>query len=456
MSTYVSTFDTDQQAEPNYLALPASVWNAVVFWLPLLTIGIAMFGVQHNWSYSAPSYIEGKNFLDLVAEVGNSSLSRQVGLLTIGTMGAGLIMLRSRQQIDVIAWLACPIIVLAAWMIMSAMWSHDPDLSLKRSLQPLLLMVGAVGVAKHWTPRQLCVFTAILTGSVLLLGIAAAILQRSFLLGEVYRFTGTMHSNLQATNCTALCLATLTLFLDARKQPDARFSWLWLIPFSVGLLFLFLTRSRTATTAFLVALVPFFLWGASLQRKLVIGYILLMIAAACGIFLLTDDGDTRGLLFNVMQMGREDDVNDATSLTGRIPVWHLATHDIAEEPLLGYGYGAYWTPQRVLDYSSNCHWEPTHAHSAYLESLLNVGVIGLMLGLMVVGLVLCSAVRNYKLTDDAGYRFIAAMLTMALFHGILDSNFVLVGFDSLLVMMCIAIVMLHGRKSHVLAAGKAA
>ena len=121
--------------------------------------------------------------------------------------------------------------------------------------------------------------------------------------------------------------------------------------------------------------------------------------------------------------------------------------DVADRPWLGYGYGGFWTPQRVVEYAYIHDWEFGHAHSIYLETLLNVGGVGLVVGLLVVRSAARSAGRAYTATNDCGYRFAAALLVMALIHGFLDANFVNVGFESTLAMMCISVVALHGRQA---------
>jgi exopolysaccharide production protein ExoQ len=72
---------------------------------------------------------------------------------------------------------------------------------------------------------------------------------------------------------------------------------------------------------------------------------------------------------------------DAT-LTGRIPLWMTLIEDIAARPFLGYGFGAYWlgdagaSPSQwaALGWSDS----PRHAHSAFLDVLLDVGTVGLI------------------------------------------------------------------------------
>jgi exopolysaccharide production protein ExoQ len=143
-------------------------------------------------------------------------------------------------------------------------------------------------------------------------------------------------------------------------------------------------------------------------------------------------------------MGRDQDEEDIASLTGRLPIWREVLRDVAAEPLLGYGYGAFWTPQRVLHYSYVRGWEFTHAHSAYLETLLNVGGVGLVLGLAVAWKARRAARRAFAASGDSGFRFAAAVLTMALVHGLIDSNFVREGLASTIALVCVATQAFHG------------
>ncbi len=89
---------------------------------------------------------------------------------------------------------------------------------------------------------------------------------------------------------------------------------------------------------------------------------------------------------------------DAT-LTGRVPLWHLVDPEIVHRPLLGYGYGVFWSEAnpvawRIWEVSG---WQAPHAHNGYRDLLLGVGSVGLVLfGLVTVralrqGTDLCSA-----------------------------------------------------------------
>ena len=70
------------------------------------------------------------------------------------------------------------------------------------------------------------------------------------------------------------------------------------------------------------------------------------------------------------------------TLTGRVPLWSFLLGDVAERPMLGYGYGAYF-----LDVSAHLQWirrlvdwSAPEAHEGYIELLLQLGIPGLALG----------------------------------------------------------------------------
>ena len=416
------------------------------FWLPLLAIGGAIVAAQHRLDYATFSAIEDtedSDSFDLVADLGSSSHLRQLSFITIGVLGALLLAMPPAVQVSVDRKLILLLSALCGWIVLSAVWSDDPELSLKRSLLPLLTVVAALGTTKHWRPRELCAFTALITGFFVLLGVAVECRYGTFLSGDEYRFAGTLHPNDQAVNCAALCLASLGMLGRSSIAESGKQRWFWLTVFVVGMLFLMLTRSRTTTGAFLAALFVFCYLGTSGKTRVFATGCMVMVAAMILIVFAESEHGHHNLFINVLTMGRDQDSDDITSLTGRIPIWEEVLYDIGKRPLGGYGYGAFWTPQRVLTYSYIHDWEFAHAHSAYFETLLNIGAIGLVVGLLLVMNALWSAVRYYKMTEDRAYRFIAAIFTLALIHGLADSNFVKVGFASLIAVVCISIVALH-------------
>jgi O-antigen ligase len=67
------------------------------------------------------------------------------------------------------------------------------------------------------------------------------------------------------------------------------------------------------------------------------------------------------------------------TLTGRTTVWELAWQSVVERPILGFGYGSYWTALSGAKYSFGDSWLPPDAHNGFLDALLGGGVVLLTL-----------------------------------------------------------------------------
>jgi len=74
------------------------------------------------------------------------------------------------------------------------------------------------------------------------------------------------------------------------------------------------------------------------------------------------------------------------SLTGRIPLWNVLTPMGLARPL-GYGYGAFWLGWNgpSAEVWSTLNWYLPNAHNGFLELWLNLGWLGLGLGLILLG-----------------------------------------------------------------------
>jgi exopolysaccharide production protein ExoQ len=74
-------------------------------------------------------------------------------------------------------------------------------------------------------------------------------------------------------------------------------------------------------------------------------------------------------------MGRD------ASLTGRVPLWQVVIGIIAEKPVFGHAYGGFFTADSIdLQYLwLQFPWQPPHAHSGYLDMMVDLGIVGLLL-----------------------------------------------------------------------------
>ena len=68
------------------------------------------------------------------------------------------------------------------------------------------------------------------------------------------------------------------------------------------------------------------------------------------------------------------------TITGRIPLWTAVGERIAERPLLGYGYRAFWEhgARSSDEVRAAVGWDAPHRHNAFLDLWLDLGVFGLL------------------------------------------------------------------------------
>jgi O-antigen ligase len=418
--------------------------RGLVFWIPTIVVGLAYL-TQHNLLYAAGETIDYDQVSDLVTEAGSTNLLRQLSFLTIGAVGIVLLWKQACDRSAANAWLISGCFLMCGLMLVSCVWADESFQTFKRSFVTLLVLLAAVGVGKQWRTRELLLFVAVVTASYLLIGICAEIVNGSFTLSNSHRLAGTQHPNTQGVNCALLAVASLALCAASARDKTMLTKLLWLGLAIMGVACLLLTRSRSATVAFGVAFIVFMFLGASRNRKLVYAFAILQLAAIAGV--LWCGSDSQDGFLSAVKMGREQDTAEITTLTGRIPIWGAVLERVGERPMFGYGFGGFWTSRRVEEFSSLFNWTFMHSHSAYLETLLNVGIVGLLLALFIVFGTMLVASRTFRRTGDQGLRFVIALFAFALVHGLLDSNFARDGIETFICALAISVVAFHAAPS---------
>ena len=64
------------------------------------------------------------------------------------------------------------------------------------------------------------------------------------------------------------------------------------------------------------------------------------------------------------------------TMTGRTDIWAGLVEEIEERPIVGYGFGTFWSPEMYAK-----HLEVNEAHQGYLDILLGLGAVGLAFSL---------------------------------------------------------------------------
>ena len=379
-------------------------------------VGGTFFISEHVIAISGNS---GENF---VAEIedqeswadGGNKL-RQISFLSCACVGALSLVFGTtgRFRINV------PVLLVAAyvlWAGASAAWSIDSGTTIRRYALVLCCMLGCLGFSRLLSVRD-AVFAAMLVSvAYLLIGVGAEIFFGAFRPHTgAYRFAGTVHPNIQAANLAIGCIAAFTM---ARINPDSRVTYYGVF----GLLFLFLvlTKCRSATGAVPVTL-GIIWFTAQPIRNIVIGTITGAWFFTSIVFIcIVTDYNPIAANSDVLLLGRAEETG--SSLTGRLPLWTDLWEYLIRAPLQGYGFGAFWTPKHIYEIAVSQEWVISEAHSSYLDTALQLGVIGAgLLAAAIVCTFLYAAFLS-RVTQEPGYLFLVGGTFFCLVRGFTESG----------------------------------
>ena len=386
-------------------------------WVLFSLVFVLLFLIGHEVRY-AEHYELILNEADpssTVAAIIAGSLRRQVAGLALGAIGILSLFLPGRRPSRLRGFLPGLILCFLAWNYLSILWSADPLLSMRRLIVLAVLVLGALAVAERTWPKHLMLFTLLMTGGYLAIGIGTeAALGTLRPLAWHYRFCGTIHPNTQAINCALLFLSALYLSRDAKS------GWrlVLLAVAAVALAFMFFTKSRAGLAGTATALVTYWVLARSGSGRLLIVFTTL---TAVGLLFLFG-AVLLPLLRKGVDLGRERSTTQSlTTLTGRVPLWQDCLLHVRERPLLGYGYDAFWNPERTAKLTESQGWVIAQGHNVYIDLALQVGPVGLIAFVMILFAAIARALALHRATGEANYAFLGTLLTFCLLGGLLDS-----------------------------------
>ncbi len=382
--------------------------------------------VDHTWDASRYFELEFDGTENVTADrlQAVDSTTTAARFMLAGFAAVGLL-LPAPVRLDFRKPLLWTLVLYYGWLGCSPLWSVEPRHTLFKLAVLLIFLFTAFGISRQLSSDALLRVLAACCCGFIAIGFVAELAQGTFQpwRGD-YRFTGTVHPNTQSVYAAIICLAGFLLYRgDQSWSTNIRAMVLILF----GVVILLLTKSRTAVGAMLIGIVALQLVRLRGRQRV---YLLLGVVtlAVVGVTLVSALGNrARSQLGSAAALGRDDDV---TTLTGRLPLWEELMDRIAERPVLGYGYLGFWDAERVEDLGETFQWEIPHGHNLYLDVLLDGGVIGLFLLLLLDVTVVATAARRYQRTLDAGGLLVVGLLFFALVHGFGESIFKLTTFPT--------------------------
>jgi O-antigen ligase len=384
-----------------------------LLWLMVAVVGCAFFLIGHDLQASQRDEYYGMD-REVLEAASSGNWENRIGFSLLALMGAGLLILGGSRPWHFEGLLPLLLVFFVAWCVASISWAIDPGRTVRRLGSLLFCFLGALGIARQLSGRDLCLFTLGLTAVYAILSLGMECLLGAFrpYAGD-HRFAGTLHPNGQGLNCAFLCLAA-ALLLPGETRRRA----LLLGLFIAGAILLLLTRSRTSLAALLAALVVLRCLRPS-PRSIALGLFLTWSVTASLLFASLIGVDIAEQFTGTLFMGRQEDPG---TLSGRTELWEELASYSRRYPWIGCGYGGFWTAQHIDEVSSTLYWGISSAHSSYVEAILTIGLIGTGALLLVVVAGLWRGGRDYFATADPGSGLLVGFLVYGLIQGFLESD----------------------------------
>jgi exopolysaccharide production protein ExoQ len=350
-------------------------------------------------------------------------------------LGLGFLALRRQApQFLISAW---PMLALCGFAFLSAYWSDDPSIVVRRAGTATISTLFGVYLAARGDFADLI---AALVKVYALAAIASfiaivALPQAATVTGDYYthawRGAFTDKNELGMACGEAIMLAVYAW----RRRYGPR--WLSGATLAAYLVLLYGSESKTPIVFMMAALYAALIVLALRRRSaagLIVGYALLVTGIIVGAILAMTWQDV------LLTLGRDP------TFTNRTRIWQLVLEYIDRRPWFGYGFGAFWREQsedaQVLWVALG--FKTPHAHNSWLEMVLGIGVVGTGIAVLAWLAALYRTLRVAVAPHAEHVAFCLAFLAAIFFENLSEYEFFRPG--RLMWALFVAIVVYLGRE----------
>jgi exopolysaccharide production protein ExoQ len=292
--------------------------------------------------------------------------------------GAGLLaisLLFFNRRIGDILTFNLPITALTGFVVLSALWSDIPALTLKRAVLFIFCHLAvSTYVLQSEQPckdflRKIVITT---TGIALVSLVVYTIFPKEYSVNPARPGLAgiSVHPN---TLAPFLSIGLLLSFgLDTSKGAIRIFA-----ARAILITALLLTGSMTTIMTTLLGFGVFLLLSSGKYRK---GILQLLLFTALALLALIGWSNIRAEVFDAT--GRDE------SLSGRDVLWEIVINEGKAHTIFGKGFGAFWTEGKGRELVQT--WNPRQSHNAYLDVWLDLGILG------IAGVLFCFPFALYK------------------------------------------------------------
>ena len=340
---------------------------------------------------------------------------RQASLLALAAFALFNILRSKSGRFQINGLLGWLILFYLVWATLSITWSINPLFTLKRVGILLILSISALYVANRFSLQETIALVFFIC-AITILGGVVFLLRHNYFYPFVswWRFGGNMHPIMQGWHCGLLMLSAFALSEKA-EQNRALYIGISFIAF----LLLIITRSRGPFLAFFVGTAVYWSLITSKRYQGVLFFLGIIIVGCLMYFMLGYDFVSFGE--KVIMLGRVGEIESATTLTGRAPLWTAAMILVDQRPFVGYGYESFLTAQNLIWITEKTGgWTTPSVHSAYIYTLGGLGYIG---GVSLVLILFLSVKKSIGLARrNPEYAFVAAVLVWLTINMIIEDQ----------------------------------
>ncbi len=295
-----------------------------------------------------------------------------------------------RQNLFLLLFLGC--------VAASISWSSEPMLSFKRFVALLSVVFFAGFIAWRYSLERIAFLFGCVIGAAALVGLIFAVIRPdiAFISGGIRdgAFRGVFAEKNAGARLNAIAILLLLPMIRQRNPMAMLYGLFALI--AIGL-----AQSATAI-ALIVAGTASYAYFITLIRLRINRSLLAFTAATLVFFLLC------GVLYANYAMLLEL-VGRDPSLTDRTLIWELLQPLIDAQFLKGYGFGAFWASSDADAFITRWGYIG-NAHSGYVETLLNGGLIQLIALLLMFAQTLSKRYRAITADQSARYQACALVI----------------------------------------------
>ncbi|WP_282029671.1 O-antigen ligase family protein [Paracoccus marcusii] len=231
-----------------------------------------------------------------------------------------------------------PIVLVALWCVMSFAWSDYTSLTLRYGIQLVLTVIIAVAIGYRLAPMT---FVKIVFATSAMGGLASLLLGRA-------RSDGMGYLGIHASKNALADASSVLIIASLAVLVDRRLSMRWRLPalaaMFLGAVLLVMGQSSGALVSTMAVILVFgviiLLQRLTPYMRLVAIALAVVLGAAIAMLLSSLSDELARLFLDVT--GKD------ITLTGRTDLWAVAFGQIAERPLLGVGFQAFWVPGQPL------------------------------------------------------------------------------------------------------------